>query len=74
MHSDTTRRWLWRDSIIDNNKDDDNDIIMMIIIIIIITRYHEEVVVEGFRGRSRPLRILGYHSPTESHYEAKSLT
>ena len=34
-------------------------------------RYHEEVVVEGFRGRSRPLRILGYHSPTESHYEAK---
>ena len=44
---------------------------IIIIIVIMITRYHEEVVVEGFRGRSRPLRILGYHSPTELHYEAK---
>ena len=33
-------------------------------------RYQESVSLDGFKGRSRALRILGYHNPLESHYEA----
>ena len=33
-------------------------------------RYQEVVSLDGFKGRPRALRILGYHNPLESHYEA----
>ena len=32
-------------------------------------RYQEAVSLDGFKGRPRALRILGYHNPQESHYE-----
>ena len=33
-------------------------------------RFHEVVSLDGFKERPRALRILGYHNPQGTHYEA----